>query len=159
MEYLDACLNMDVWNERIVNINTGANLSARSSWFPDVPLQNFMSGARPSVGLVQGRASPVFGSPGNTIWNMHIFINVQWYFMCCFINVCVCCCRFLATYLPLPPSFPPYMILHACIHYMETCTHINTYTYMHQTEADTYMHIHRHTHIHTRAYIHIHIHI
>ena len=110
-----------------------------------------MSGAWPGVGLVQGGASPVFGSPGNPddeICNVHRCMMVF-----------VFCCMCLATYLPLPPSLP------TCLHAYIACTHALHYAHIPirtciQIHAPDIQHIHRHTvHIYILAYTSIYIHI
>lgn len=105
-----------------------------------------MSGAWPGVGLVQGGASPVFGSPGNPddeICNVHRCMMVF-----------VFCCMCLATYLPLPPSLP------TCLHAYIACTHALHYAHIPirtciQIHAPDIQHIHRHT-VHIYTYLHIH---
>ena len=155
--YHEACFNMDVGNEIMVESNTVQ--ICQLVWFTRKPLRKLdVRCVARCWSCTRWSFTSVWKPRKSRRRNMQQASMHDGVMVCFFLLVCVCvfvfCCMCLATYLPLPPSLPT--CLHACI----TCTHALHYAHIPirtciQIHAPDIQHIHRHT-VHIYTYLHVH---
>lgn len=159
--YHEACFNMDVGNEIMVESNT-VQICQRV-WFTRKPLRKL------DVRCV-ARCWSCTRWSFTSVWkprksrrrnmqqaSMHDGVMVCFFLLVC---VCVCLCFVACVWLHTFPSLLP--SLHACMHALHARMHyimhiylyVHVYKYMHQTYS-TYIDI-LYTYTHTCIYIHIH---
>lgn len=126
--YHEACFNMDVGNEIMVESNT-VQICQRV-WFTRKPLRKLdVRCVARCWSCTRWSFTSVWKPRKSRRRNMQQASMHDGVMVCFFLLVCVCVCVLLHVfgYIPSPPSFPPYML--ACMHYMHACITLCTYTY------------------------------